>query len=214
MASFVVNEKIETYAKSHSTPPEEIFLELEKETHKKMDLPQMLTGILEGRFLKMLVQITQAKRVLEIGTFTGYGTLWMAEGLCSEGKIITCDVDPKHLALARTFFDCSPHGQKIEIQKGNALKTLKTLQPEFDFIFIDADKVNYPNYYEESLRLLRRGGLLALDNMLWGGSVLDPKDQESRTLHKLNEKIAGDSRVEAVLLTVRDGIQLVRKRDG
>ncbi len=208
----LMDENIEEYARKNSTPPSELLNELEKETYEKMELPQMLTGPIEGRFLKLLIQMLQAKRVLEIGMFTGYGTLSIAEGLPENGKIITCELEPNHIKFAKEFFKRSPHRNKIEIREGEALKILRQLDPPFDFIFIDAHKPEYPQYYEESLRLLRKGGVMALDNMLWGGEVLNPKDESSQAIAKLNQKISQDLRVEGVLLTVRDGIFLVQKK--
>jgi caffeoyl-CoA O-methyltransferase len=210
----IVEPKIEEYALAHTTTPPELLNELQKETYARMELPQMLTGPLEGRFLKALVEMLQAKRVIEVGTFTGYATLSMAEGLGADGKIYTCELDKERIAFAKKYFARSPHGKKIELLEGPAMSNLKKLEPPVDLIFIDADKENYPKYYEESLRLLRTGGFMAIDNVLWSGKVLQPEkgDRETETLHALNETIRSDSRVEAVLLTVRDGIQLVKKR--
>lgn len=203
---------IQDFAREVTTPEPPNLKALELETHANIESPQMLTGRLEGRFLKLLVQMCAPKVILEIGTFTGYSGLSMAEGLADDGKLITCEINPKAQAIAQKAFDASPHGNKIEIRMGPALDTIRDLQDPIDFCFIDADKVNYPNYYEAVIERMRSGGVIVLDNMLWSGRVLDPQDEDSRVLAKLNRTIAADDRVENVLLTVRDGIQLVRKR--
>ncbi len=210
--SFIVDEEIEKYAFGATRPEPPLLTELASKTHETMDLPQMLTGRLEGRFLKMLVTLLQPRLIVEVGTFTGYSALSMAEGLPEGGKVVTCEVDPRAQAMAQAAFDMSPHGGKIEIRMGPALDTIRKLEGPIDLSFIDADKMAYPDYYEEILSRTRPGGVILLDNMLWSGSVLKPDDDSSRTLARLNETIAGDDRVENVLLTVRDGIQFVRKR--
>ncbi len=204
--------EIETYCEQVSSGTPELLQELASQTQEKMEFPQMLTGPVEGRFLKLLVQMTNARRVLEIGMFTGYATLSMAEAVPEGGSVTTCEINPKTIDFAKKYFSRSPHGKKIQVMEGPAVETLKRLEPGFDFVFIDADKVSYPAYYEESLRLLRFGGVIALDNMLWSGEVVSPKDDDARILDRLNRAIAKDTRVEGVLLTVRDGIQVVRKR--
>ena len=210
--SFIVGEEIEEYAFGATRPEPPLLRELAVKTHQVMELPQMLTGRLEGRFLKLLVQLTQPKLIVEVGTFTGYSALSMAEGLPADGRIITCEIDPKAQAMAQTAFDASPHGKKIEIRMGAALETIRGLNETIDLSFIDADKEGYPDYYEEIVSRTRPGGVILLDNMLWSGRVLDPKDADSKAVDRLNRIIAADERVENVLLTVRDGIQFVRKK--
>lgn len=207
----IIEKTIEKYAFDHTSIEPDLLLELQKETFEKMEWPTMITGRMEGRFLKLLVQISGAKRILEIGTFTGYSALCMAEGLPEDGKIITCDINDKARDFAQRYFDRSPHGHKIELRYGPALETLPTLKGPFDLAFIDADKGNYPIYYEKSLELLKPGGLIVVDNTLWSGLVLKPENTATRAIDELNKKIFNDKRVESVLLTVRDGIQLVRK---
>ena len=209
--AFVIKDDIERYAFQHTQAEPDYLQALTQQTYQQTEFPQMLTGRLEGQFLKMLLQILQPKYVLEIGTFTGYSALSMAEGLSTDGKIITCEIDPKAQKIAQAAIDASPHAKKIEIRMGKALETIQNLDVEFDMAFIDADKTNYINYYEAVLPRLRSGGVIVLDNMLWSGQVLDPKDEDSRVLAKLNQIIRDDKRVENVLLTVRDGMQLVRK---
>jgi caffeoyl-CoA O-methyltransferase len=213
MTLTLVPEAIEEYAQSHSEVPDPLFEELRRTTFAEMSSPHMQVGRLEGTFLRMLVRMTRARRVLEIGTFTGYSALMMAGGLPEDGELITCDVDPKAESIARGFFARSPHGRKITLRMGPALETLKGLQGPFDLAFIDADKRNYSNYYEAVLPLLRPGGLLVADNTLWSGRVLEPEQPDDQAIVAFNDKVAADPRVEKVLLTVRDGMTLVLKRE-
>jgi caffeoyl-CoA O-methyltransferase len=172
----------------------------------------MLTGRVEGRFLCMLVKLLNAKRVLELGTFTGYSALSMAEGLPADGQLITCELDQTHADIARSWFARSVHGAKIELRLGPALGTIASLEGSFDLAFIDADKENYPAYYQACLAKLRSGGLLVIDNTLWSGKVLSPSEPSAQAIDSLNRIIERDERVDNVLLTVRDGVHLVRKR--
>ena len=208
----VVGDEIEQYALRSTQAEPELLQKLTAQTYELMDHPQMLTGQVEGRFLKLLVQLCQPNLILEIGTFTGDSALSMAEGLTEGGKIITCEIDPKAQRIAQSAFDSSPHGDRIEMRMGSALETIEQLDQEIDFTFIDADKENYPKYYEEVVRRTRPGGLILLDNMLLSGRVLDPQDEVSKAIAELNETISKDERVENVFLTVRDGVQLVRKK--
>ena len=210
--SFLVEEELEEYSERHTTPPEALLAELAAETKATMASPQMLTGPIEGRFLELLVAGSGAKRVLEIGTFTGYSALSMAAALPPDGRIDTLDIDPKHAEVAQRYFDRSPHGSKVRLHLGPALETIATLEGEFDFVFIDADKENYDAYYEAVLPRLSERALIAIDNTLWSGRVLDPPDETTRLIAALNDKLASDDRVVAVQLTVRDGVTLVRRR--
>ncbi len=210
--SFLVEEELEEYSERHTTPPEALLAELAAETKATMASPQMLTGPIEGRFLELLVAGSGAKRVLEIGTFTGYSALSMAAALPPDGRIDTLDIDPKHAEVAQRYFDRSPHGSKVTLHLGPALETIATLAGEFDFVFIDADKENYDAYYEAVLPRLSERALIAIDNTLWSGRVLDPPDETTRLIAALNDKLASDDRVVAVQLTVRDGVTLVRRR--
>lgn len=208
----IVDPDLEKYAFDHTRPEPELLRRLAEETRAKMQMPQMLTGRLEGRTLKLLAQVSGARRVLEIGTFTGYSALSMAEGMPEDGKVLTCEIEPVHAAMAQRYFDASQHGKKIEIRMGPALETIAGLQGPFDLAFIDADKENYPAYYERTLELIRPGGLILVDNTLWSGLVLKPHDRESIAIDAVNKRIIRDDRVENVLLTVRDGLQVVRKK--
>lgn len=208
----IVPEALERYAEEHSEKPSSLLLELRDETHATMQSPGMQVGPVEGAFLRMLVRLTSARRVLEIGMFTGYSALMMAEGLPDDGELITCDVDPKAEAAAKRYFARSPHGKKIHIRMGPALETVRTLKAPFDLVFLDADKENYPAYYDAVLPLVRQGGLIVADNTLWSGRVLEPKQQTDRAIAAFNRNVAQDPRVEKVLLSVRDGMMLAWKR--
>ena len=208
----IVREALERYAAAHCGPESVLLRRLVRETRAKTDLPQMQVGHLEGVFLRLLVRLTKARRVLEIGTFTGYSALAMAEGLPQGGRLVTCDVNPVTTAMARRFWSQSPHGRKITLKLGPALKTLKTLRGPLDLVFIDADKENYINYWEACVPKVRRGGLLVADNVLWGGRVLRPRDKSDKAIAAFNERVKADPRVEAAMLTVRDGITLAWKR--
>jgi caffeoyl-CoA O-methyltransferase len=207
-----IDKDVEKFAHDHTEPESDLFLRLARETQATMQWPEMMVGRIEGQFLKMLVQLTSARRVLEIGTFTGYSALMMAEGLPPEGRLVSCEVNAKAEEIARRYFAESPHGHKIELRMGPALDTIATLTGPIDIVFIDADKTNYPNYYESCLPLLRPGGLIVADNVLWSGNVLAPKDDDTRAIVAFNERVQADPRVENVCLTIRDGIMLARKR--
>jgi caffeoyl-CoA O-methyltransferase len=211
--SFIVDPKIEAYAEAHTTPDGELFERLAEETRAKTTAPQMMVGRIEGRFLATLVALSGARRILEFGTFTGYSSISMASALPPDGKVITLDVDPEATAIARRYMDESGHGEKIEIRLGPALETLRDVEGPFDLVFIDADKENYVNYYEAALPLLADDGLLIADNVLWSGRVVeDDGDESTRAIKEFNEHVAADERVVSVMLTVRDGMTLVRKR--
>ncbi len=209
----IVNPDLETYCHAHTTPRGALFDELRDVTRARMASPHMQVGRVEGAFLKTLVALTSAKRVLEIGTFTGYSALCMAEALPEDGELITCDIDPEATGIARSFFDRSPHGKKIIIRLGPALETIASLpkDPPFDLVFVDADKGHYGDYYEAALPLLRKGGLLVGDNTLWSGKVLSPTSTDDHAIVSFNERVNRDPRVENVLLSIRDGMMLARK---
>ncbi len=207
-----VNEDIDNYAYDHTQIEDDLLWRLELETYDQLEIPQMLTGRIEGRLLKMLAQLVEARRIIEIGTFGGYSALSMAEALPDSGYLITCEMDPVAIQFAQRFFNESPHGKKIVLKEGPALDTLKTLTGSFDMAFVDADKENYLNYYEALLPLMRPGGLIVVDNVLWGGGVLNPKETSDRAIHRFNQKVREDHRVEKVMLAIRDGVSLLRKR--
>ncbi|WP_136679786.1 class I SAM-dependent methyltransferase [Neptunomonas sp. XY-337] len=212
---FLVNEAVDDYAFLNTGEEPALLQELIDGTNENMGWPQKLSGRLVGRTLKMLAAIHQPKRALEIGMFTGYSALSIAEGMPEDGKLICCETNPRAIDYAKTFFDRSEHGHKIEVIFGRALDTLETLPEQLDgpldFTFIDADKRNYLNYYEQVKALTRPGGLIILDNVLWSGKVLQPESEIDDTLVETNRMIAADPDVENVFLTVRDGINVVRK---
>jgi caffeoyl-CoA O-methyltransferase len=211
--SFIVSEEIEQYAEAHTTPSSELLRRLAEETKATLERPQMLTGTIEGRLLEFLVFATQAERVLELGTYSGYSAVSMAAALPKGGHIHTCEVDEQHAGVAQRYIDEAGYTDRITIHLGPALETLDRLEGEFDFVFIDADKENYSAYYEALLPRLSARGLMAIDNTLWSGRVLEPDDDASASaLIELNDHIAADDRVVAVQLTVRDGVTLVRRR--
>jgi predicted O-methyltransferase YrrM len=211
--SFIVPEEIEAYAAAHTTPPEELLAELAVETKATLRSPQMLTGPIEGRLLELLVHGVKAKRVLELGTYSGYSSLSMAAGLAEGGHIDTCEVDEKHAEVARRYIERSRYADRITVHLGPALETIEQLGGEFDFVFIDADKGNYGAYYDALLPRLAPHGLMAIDNTLWSGRVLDESDdsEDTRAIRELNDRIAADERVVAVQLTVRDGVTMIRR---
>ena len=207
-----IDAAVEQFARDHTEPETDLYVRLREETYRVMQSPQMQVDVIEGRFLQMLVRMSSAKSILELGMFTGYSALMMAEALPDNGHLITCEIDPKAEAIARRYFAESPHRDKITIRMGPALDTIKTLADPLDLVFIDADKVNYSNYYEACLPLLKFGGLVVADNVLWSGKVLHPKDAEDHAIIAFNRLVQSDPRVKNVCLTVRDGMMLAWKR--
>lgn len=209
----LVPSEIEAYAEAHSMRESAICRALRDETQRAMAYPQMLVGPLEGAFLKMMTQLVGAKRVLEIGMFTGYSALCFAEALPADGTVITCEINEKSAAVARRYFAQTTVGGKIDIRMGLALDTMRTLTGPFDLIFVDADKTNYLNYYRRALDLLAPNGVILIDNVLWSGEVLKqpPPDESTAAIQELNRTVSTDQRVTAVLVTIRDGILVVRR---
>lgn len=209
----LVPSEIETYAEMHSMSESAICRALREETQRSMEYPQMLVGPLEGAFLKMMTKLVGAKRVLEIGMFTGYSALCFAEALPEDGTVITCEINEQSASVARRYFARASCGNKMTIRMGPALDTMRILTGPFDLIFIDADKINYLNYYRRSLDLLAPNGVILIDNVLWSGEVLKqpPPDESTAAIQELNRTVAADPRVSAVLVTIRDGVLVVRK---
>ena len=209
----VNDQNIDRYCEEHTTPPHERLAAVARETHEQLDTPQMLTGAVEGRFLEMLVWISGARRVLEIGTFSGYSVLAMAAALPDDGRIVTCEISERHAEFARRHVEASPYAERIDIRLGPALETIAGLDGPFDLVFIDADKTGYDAYFDAVLPLLAPRGLIVIDNTLWSGRVLDPEpdDETSQALAALNDRIVRDERVVCVQLPVRDGVTLVRR---
>jgi caffeoyl-CoA O-methyltransferase len=208
----LVPEEIEEYAAAHSTPLPELLEELVRVTQEKFpDRAGMLTGQVEGLFLQTLAASLGARRILEVGTFTGFSALIMAAALPDDGQLVTCDISKEHTDIGRDFWARSPHGKKIDLRLGPAVDTLKQLEGPFDLVFLDADKENYLNYYEAALPLLSPHGLIAADNVLWSGRILSPQHESDHAIVAFNKHVQEDSRVSNVLLTVRDGLMLIRR---
>jgi len=196
----LVSKEIEQYCQDYSLDDTDLLKELSKTTWETEEIPQMLCGSLVGGLLQMLIKISGAKRVLEIGMFTGYSTLKMAEALPADGEIHSCELMEKHIVTARGWFKKSDVNYKISIHTGS-----------FDMMFVDADKTGYPEYYRKGTMLLKKGGIAIFDNMLWSGSVLNPEDDDAKALRETAELIKNDGRLEQLLLPVRDGLMIYRK---
>jgi caffeoyl-CoA O-methyltransferase len=210
----LIPREIEEYAAAHSVAESDVCRLIREETYRTQDCPQMVVGPLEAAFLKVMALTVRAKRVLEIGTFTGYSALAIAEALPEGGTVLTCEIDPDSAAFARRHWDKSPHGKKIEVRVGPALETLRALTGPFDVIFIDADKANYVNYYRRAKDLIAPTGVILIDNVLWSGRVLNARNPDPSTtaIQELNRVVASDPRVTAVLLTLRDGVFVVKPK--
>lgn len=206
----ITNGQIADYTESFTTAEPDIVQELVKVSETDLQYTDMLSGRQVGMLLKMLVFLSGAKRVLEVGTFTGYSALMMAEALPDEGELITCEMNERYRRISEPFFSREPFNKKIRQIMGNALETIPGLNGKFDMIFLDADKINYPEYYRLAKGKIKKGGFIVVDNTLWGGEVLDPKNEKARAIHFLNEMIRDDEEVEQVMLPLRDGITVVR----
>ena len=209
----ITNPAIEDYAEAHTTPEPQLLLDLAAATRDFSPMAMMMVGRLEGRFLNLLVGAIQARRVLEIGTFTGYSALAMAAAMPTDGQIVTCEVDPAHAEFARGNIARSPFASMIDVRLGPAIDTVRSLDGPFDFVFIDADKRSYPDYYEAALSKLRQNGLMVADNVLRSGRVLDltSNDPDMVGIKRFNEIVVADPRVECAMLPIRDGVTLIRK---
>ena len=212
-------DALERYIHDFSAPEEELLRELDRETHLRVVAPRMLSGHIQGKLLELLVRMLRPRRILEIGTFTGYSALCMAAGLDAEGELHTTEVDDELEPLAQSFFDRSPHGSKIRLHIGSALAIAPALGGVFDLVFIDGDKREYPDYYrmlmgDDGRRpLVRSGSVLIADNILWSGKVVEPvvrSDRHTQALLGFNRMAAADPRVENVILPLRDGLNLIR----
>jgi len=205
----VIDPRIEEYVERFTTPHEFLLHELSEETAQELGSPQMLTGPVAGRLLELLVWFGRPKRVLEIGTFSGHSALAMAAALPEGGRIDACEIDPERAAFAQRYFDRSPHGAKITLHVGPALDTVNALEGEFDFVFIDADKPGYVAYYDAVLPRLSERGLIVADNTLASGEVVDGNP----AIAAFNEHVAQDPRSVQVVLSVRDGMTVIRRGD-
>ena len=206
-------EKIDNYVLNHTQQEPTILQELTKETWQKVLNPRMLSGAFQGRVLSMISKIIQPKTILEIGTYTGYSTLCLAEGLSKEGKIMTIDKNEELETLQNKYFEKSGFRNQIEQIVGDATQIIPSLNQTFDLVFIDADKTNYINYFHLIIDKMNSGGIILSDNVLWSGKVveeLDPKDLDTKTLLEFNKLLNQDDRIETVLLPIRDGLTLSR----
>ncbi len=211
----LLSPDLAAYVEDHAPAEAALLTELKEATYSQLEDPQMQVGRVEGGLLRLLAMTVAARRVVEIGTFSGYSTLSLAAGVSEAGRVITCDIDPIATDLAKTFWDRSAHGHKIDLRLGPALDTLQTLakdQDPIDLAFIDADKTSYEAYWEALVPMMRVGGLIIADNTLWSGKVLHPADPSDHALVAFNARVRADPRVDAVLLSVRDGVMLARKR--
>lgn len=202
------------YANAHSTVASSLLQRIERETHLEVLQPRMLSGPFQGRLLSLISKLVQPKRILEIGTYTGYSALCLAEGLTKEGKLVTLDVNEELHKRVQGYFNASDYSEHIDYRIGDALDLIPALNETWDLVFIDADKKNYLNYYDLVVDRVRSGGLILADNVLWSGKVIDEKAQDKETvlLRQYNERINRDERVENILLPIRDGIMVARKK--
>jgi len=210
-----LDPKIDEYVSAHSEDEPLVLKELTRETWLKAINPRMLAGHLQGRTLSMISHMIKPKTVLEIGTFTGYSAICLAEGLAENGKIITIDINEELEAFAKKYFVKAGIETKIEQRIGDAMEFVPSITEELDLVFIDADKTNYANYYEMVLPKLRIGGYIIADNVLWSGKILEDSnkdDADTKALIDFNKKVQADNRVQNVLFPIRDGIQVIRKK--
>jgi len=204
-------KEIEKYINRHTTGETSILNDLVRQSKAELEYTEMISGRQVGQLLKLLVRIGGYKRILEVGTFTGYSAIWMADALPDEGELITLEMNERYTEISNRFFTRPPYKYKIRQIMGPALNTIDSLEGEFDMIFIDADKMQYPDYFMKLKPKLKSGGILAIDNVLWGGSVIDPDDDKSKSVDKLNKLICNDSVFEQVILPVRDGVMVAVK---
>lgn len=211
--SFIVSEGLEEYAHEHSTPDPDFFRRLEEETRATTSAPRMMVGPLEGQFLGWLASVSGARSVLEIGTFTGYSSISMALSLPPDGRIVSLDINDETTEVARRYAEEAGVADRIDYRVGPAIEELDRLDGPFDLVFIDADKENYVDYYENVLPKLSEQGFLIADNVLWSGRVLEQDgDESTQAIKRFNDHVAADDRVECLMLTVRDGMTLIRRR--
>ena len=208
-----ISDQLQQYIDDHSMEESDLLKALDRETHQKVLQPRMLSGSYQGRLLALLAKMIGPKKILEVGTYTGYATLCMAEGLTTDGSIDTIDHNEELADMQRRYFDQSPYGSQIVQHLGEAKDVLKTLTGPYDLVFLDADKENYPHYFDLIIDKLETGGVILSDNVLWSGKVLGKAtDEATAALQEYNHKINSDVRVETVVLPIRDGLTITRKR--
>jgi len=211
----IVSPAINDYLLAHAEPADEVLRDLTEETHRVLARQSgMQITHDEGELLTMLVRLTGARQAVEVGTFTGYSSICLARGLPADGHLLCCDVSEEYTSIARRYWERAGVADRIELRIAPAVETLRSLpaEPHLDFAFIDADKPGYASYVDQIVPRLRPGGLMVLDNMLWGGAVIDPQDDNGRAVAALNDALVADDRLDVVLLPVRDGVSLARKR--
>ena len=207
-----ISDELLKYSENHSDSESELLKDLNRDTHLKIGSPRMLSGHLQGRFLSLLSKLLRPQYILEIGTYTGYSALCLAEGLADNGKLFTIDPNEETNHFAKGYIQRSDHANKIEILQGQAQNIIPTLKEQFDLVFIDADKKNYSLYFDLAIDKVNSGGLIISDNVLWSGKVLEEdKDAETKAIHEFNEKVKADKRVSTILLPLRDGLMISRK---
>lgn len=208
----IVNSEMQVYAEKHTSPENDLLRTINRETHAKVLRPRMLSGHLQGRLLSMISNMVRPKFILEIGTYTGYSAICLAEGLVPEGKLITIDINAELEESVRDSFSKAGLAAKIDYKVGNALQIIPTLTEKFDLVFIDADKENYSRYFDLVIDNVNLNGIILADNVLWSGKVLDGKpDKDTKAIIDFNAKVQHDGRIQNVLLPVRDGIMMMRK---
>jgi predicted O-methyltransferase YrrM len=210
----LISDELKSYLESSCEPESDLLKQIDRETHLKVSMPRMLSGHFQGRVLSMLSKMICPQRILEIGTFTGYATLCLAEGLSNDGILYTVDINAELEDMVRANFDKSELGTKIHYHIGDAVEIIPKLDELFDLVFIDADKKNNETYYNLSIDKLRSGGLIIVDNVLWSGKVIAEKKTDSSTIliSNFNEMVSSDQRVEKLILPVRDGLYIIRKK--
>lgn len=208
-----ISEELERYIEQHSQKEPELLVALNRETHQKVLQPRMLSGHFQGRVLSMLSKLIRPEHILEIGTYTGYATLCLCEGMQKNGSVDTIDINEELAFIQKKYFDLSPWKDQITQHIGDAMEIIPSLDKKYDLVFIDADKENYLNYYDMIVPKMNVGGIILSDNVLWSGKVLEepnPKDLSTNILLEYNKKINEDPRVETVLLPIRDGLTVTR----
>jgi caffeoyl-CoA O-methyltransferase len=207
-----IEESIQRYAEQHTSEESDLLKKINRHTHANILMPRMLSGHLQGRLLSMISHMIRPKTVLEIGTYTGYSAICLAEGLQPGGKLITLDINEELEEVVRKYFVEAGLEEVVDYRIGNALSVIPTLNTQFDLVFIDADKENYLRYYDLVIKKVNLGGYILADNVLWSGKVLNQKaDKDTLAIKEFNERVQNDSRVENILLPVRDGITIIRK---
>lgn len=209
----ISEDKIYQYCELHSCPESDILKAIAKTTHLQTLAPRMLSGHLQGNILTLLCKLTHAQYVLEVGTFTGYSAVCLADGLSDNGKVITIEYNPENALIAQQFLDLPPYDKKVEMHIGDAKKIIPILPDNIDLVYIDADKESYPIYYDLVISKCKSGALIIVDNILWSGKVLEnSKDKKTQIIHDFNLKVNADPRVEVVILPIRDGLSMIRKK--